>query len=121
MPTPLLTPQAIVSLYYELVDAGKVDELLTLFHEDIVYERQGTPDIHGIAAMRVFYEKERVIDEGRHELGQLMSDGPWVAVRGRFEGRLKTGTQVRLRFTDWHRFRDGLIDRRETLFPGLQV
>jgi ketosteroid isomerase-like protein len=115
------TPQTVVRRYYELVDAGKVEDLLALFHEEIVYERQGTPDIQGMAAMRRFYEQERSIDQGHHELGQIMTDGFWVAVRGQFQGRLKTGVEVRLRFTDWHRFRDGLIDRRETLFPGLRV
>jgi ketosteroid isomerase-like protein len=114
-------PEAIVRHYYELVDAGKLDELLALFHDEIVYQRQGTPDITGMAAMRRFYEEERIIDSGRHEIAQVLTDGSWVAVRGLFEGRLKSGASVKLRFTDWHRFRDGKIDRRETLFPGPQI
>lgn len=114
-------PEAVVRRYYQLVDSGNVDELLALFHEEVIYERQGTPDIEGMAAMRRFYEEERIIESGSHRIGQVMTDGSWVAVRGSFEGLLKDGRQVVLRFTDWHRFRDGLIDRRETLFPSHQV
>ena len=115
------THSEIVRQYYELVDAEKVDELLALFHQEIVYERQGTPDIVGMAAMRRFYEQERVIAGGRHSIVSVLADGDWVAVRGSFAGVLKNGAEVELRFTDWHRFRDGLIDRRETLFPSVQV
>ncbi|MDX6432943.1 MAG: uncharacterized protein QOE54_5309 [Streptosporangiaceae bacterium] len=114
-------PADIVRNYYELVDADKVDDLVALFHDEVVYERQGTPEINGKAALRRFYEEERIIAEGSHRLGSVLTDGDWVAVRGRFEGTLTNGDRVEIRFTDWHRFRDGLIDRRETLFPGRRV
>ncbi|MGV9349083.1 nuclear transport factor 2 family protein [Streptomyces spiralis] len=107
--------------YYELVDAGRLDELLALFHDDVVYERQGTPDIRGMAAMRRFYERDRAIATGRHSLDQVLSEGQWVAVRGRFTGTLKDGSGVDLRFTDWLHFRGDRIDRRETLFPTTRV
>jgi uncharacterized protein len=110
-----------VRRYYELVDAGRVNELLALFHDEIVYERQGTPGIRGVVAMRRFYEHGRIISGGRHTIDQVLADGPWVAIRGHFTGTLKDGSKVDLRFTDWHRFREGLIDRRETLFPSTQV
>jgi uncharacterized protein len=106
---------------YELIDAGRLDEYLALFHEDIVYERQGTPQIRGLAAMRRFYERDRVISTGRHSTDQILAGDSWVAVRGSFTGTLKDGSSVQLRFTDWHHFRDGRIDRRETLFPAIQV
>jgi ketosteroid isomerase-like protein len=111
----------IVRRYYELVDADRFDDLLSLFHDDVVYERQGTPDIVGMAALRRFYQEERIIQGGRHTLASVVADGDWVAVRGSFTGMLKSGDEVELRFTDWHRFRDGRIDRRETLFPSRQV
>lgn len=111
----------IVRRYYELVDADRIDELLALFHEDVVYVRQGTPDIIGMAAMRRFYEEDRVIAGGRHTIGNVLTDGSWVAVRGSFAGTLKNGDEVELRFTDWHRFRDDRIDRRETLFPARRI
>ncbi|HVD90505.1 MAG TPA: nuclear transport factor 2 family protein [Jatrophihabitantaceae bacterium] len=102
---------------YDLIDAGRVEDFLANFHDDVVYERQGVPDIVGAAAMRRFYRYDRVIAAGRHSLDQIIADGGWVAVRGRFTGTLKDGSDVDFRFTDWHHFRDGRIDHRETLFP----
>ncbi|ACZ00285.1 MULTISPECIES: nuclear transport factor 2 family protein [Thermomonospora] len=115
------TLESIVRSYYEHVDAHRLEEMLALFDENIVYERQGTPTIVGIEALRRFYEHERIIESGRHFLDQVLPGTDWVAVRGRFEGRLRDGRQVRLRFTDWHHFRDGRIVRRESLFPDEAV
>ncbi|WP_240487310.1 nuclear transport factor 2 family protein [Actinomadura flavalba] len=115
-------PAELARRYYARVDAQDLDGLLALFHDAVRYERQGTPAIEGLDALRTFYESERIIAEGRHRLDQVLGgeDG-WIAVRGRFEGRLHSGEQVALRFTDWLHFTDGLIDHRETLFPGRQV
>ncbi|SEG70851.1 Ketosteroid isomerase-related protein [Thermomonospora echinospora] len=121
MPHATATLEAIVRSYYDHVDAHRLEELLALFDEDIVYERQGTPRIMGIAALRRFYEQERIIDSGAHTLDQVLTGAEWVAVRGRFDGRLRDGQQVRIRFTDWHHFREGRIVRRESLFPGRTV
>lgn len=111
----------IVRSYYDHVDAGRLDELLALFHEEVVYERQGTPTIIGLPALRRFYEEERVIASGAHFLDQVLPGVDWVAVRGRFAGLLRDGRRVELRFTDWHHFEDGRIVRRESLFPGRTV
>ncbi|MFC0042533.1 nuclear transport factor 2 family protein [Actinomadura rayongensis] len=116
------SPEQIARQYYTLVDDGDVDALVALFHSAVRYERQGTPDIDGIDALRRFYTGERVIAGGRHTLDQVLSGGDWVAVRGRFAGVLRTGEEVALRFTDWWHFTpDGLVDRRESLFPGRRV
>ncbi|MGW7302406.1 nuclear transport factor 2 family protein [Streptomyces sp. NPDC054829] len=106
---------------YELIDAGRLEEFLANFHDDVVYERQGMPDMHGALALRRFYEHDRVIATGRHSLDQVIADGPWVAVRGRFTGTLKDGSDVDFRFRDWVHFRGGRIDHRETLFPTFKV
>jgi ketosteroid isomerase-like protein len=121
MPHATATLESIVRSYYDHVDAHRLEELLALFDEEIVYERQGTPLIVGIAALRRFYEQERIIDSGVHTLDQVLTGADWVAVRGRFDGRLRDGQQVRIRFTDWHHFRNGRIIRRESLFPGRTV
>ncbi|HEX2316445.1 MAG TPA: nuclear transport factor 2 family protein [Thermomonospora sp.] len=115
------TLESVVRSYYDHVDAHRLEEMLALFDDDIVYERQGTPTIVGIDALRRFYEEDRVIDTGAHTLDQVLAGTDCVAVRGRFEGRLRNGQWVRLRFTDWHHFRDGKIVRRESLFPGRTV
>ncbi|WP_019633386.1 nuclear transport factor 2 family protein [Actinomadura atramentaria] len=116
------SPDQIARRYYALVDAQEVDALVALFHPAVRYERQGTPEIVGIDALRRFYEGERVIASGSHHLEQVLADGDWVAVRGRFDGVLRDGERVEVRFTDWWHFdRAGLVDRRESLFPGRSV
>lgn len=115
------TLEAVVRSYYDYVDEQRTEEMLALFHQDIVYERQGTPTIEGIAALQRFYEQERIIESGAHSLDQVLPGEDWVAVRGRFAGRLRDGQEVMLRFTDWHHFQDGKIIRRESLFPGRTV
>ncbi|MFI7236914.1 MULTISPECIES: nuclear transport factor 2 family protein [Streptomyces] len=106
---------------YDLIDADRLEEFLANFHHDIVYERQGMSDIRGATALRRFYEHDRIISSGRHSLDQVIADGPWVAVRGRFTGTLKDGSDVDFRFRDWAHFRGGRIDHRETLFPTFEV
>jgi uncharacterized protein len=107
----------IVRRYYELVDSNRLDDMLGLFNEEIEYERQGTDLIRGKAALRRFYEDQRIIASGKHSIEQVLADGGWVATRGVFEGTLTDGEDVTVRFTDWMHFSDGLIDFRQTLFP----
>lgn len=113
--------EQLVRRYYELVDAGDTEALLRLFSDDVHYQRQGTPDLIGIDAMRRFYEHDRLIDSGRHTLDELLVGREWVAVRGTFRGWLRSGEAVTLQFTDWHHVVEGRIDRRESFFPGRQV
>lgn len=44
--------EQLVRRYYELVDAGDTEALLRLFSNDVHYQRQGTPDLVGMDAMR---------------------------------------------------------------------
>jgi ketosteroid isomerase-like protein len=123
---PTLEPGAnwhrhVARRYYELIDSSRFSEAAALFHDEVIYERQGTPTIHGREALLHFYQHDRVIAEGKHQLEQVLAEGNWVAVRGQFQGRLRNGEPVEVRFTDWHRFRDKFIDYRNTLYPGRQV
>jgi len=102
--------------YYQRVDAGDLEGLLALFHPEVRYERGGRDPIEGIDALRRFYESERLIREGRHQLDAVLVEGDQVAVRGVFRGILQTGEEVAVRFADFYRFRDGLIWRRYSYF-----
>jgi steroid Delta-isomerase len=104
--------------YYELVDAGDVDALVALFAPDIVYRRPGYPPIEGQQALRAFYEGERVIEEGRHSVTSLLSNGDEIAVEGTFAGRLRDGREVNLRFADFFSLEGRLIARRDTYFDA---
>ncbi|MEN3615764.1 nuclear transport factor 2 family protein [Plantactinospora sp. ZYX-F-223] len=107
----------LVRRYYELVDKGDVTGLLSLFAPDAVYDRPGHDTFKGRAALDEFYRADRVIATGRHTLRGTVSDGTTVAVQGDFEGVLKSGDQVRLRFADFFKVApDGLFSRRDTYF-----
>lgn len=108
-----MDPEANARRYYELVDADEYDDLVALFAPDVVYERPGQSNIEGREALRQFYEAERPLSEGRHEVHSVVADGDHVAVRGSFSG-LQDGDRVEFGFADFHEFEDGLIARRYT-------
>lgn len=87
--------------YYDRVDAGDLDGVLDWFADDAVYHRPGYEPMRGREALRRFYGGERVIESGAHRLEELVVEGPVVAVRGRFEGRLRDGSEVWVGFADF--------------------
>src|SRR5215469_286709 len=92
--------------YYSHVDAGRVPELLALFHDDVVYRRGRDVVVNGKEALRRFYEEERVIASGRHDLECVAVDDEWVAVRGRATGTLRSGDPFSVDFADFHQVRE---------------
>jgi ketosteroid isomerase-like protein len=112
-------PSAVenVRTYYELVDRGRIDELLNLFAEDSVYERPGYPPMRGRQALEDFYRKTRIIEDGRHMLTSVTQEGDSIAVTGRFEGELKNNSQVSLEFADFFDMDPkGTFRHRKTFF-----
>ena len=112
-------PDAIATVrrYYQLVDAGDVPALVALFSPDTVYERPGYAPLRGRDELIAFYRDTRIIVDGRHRLRSTVSDGTAVAVHGDFEGLLKDGSRVRLRFADFFELdAEGLFSRRDTFF-----
>lgn len=105
----------MVRKYYELVDAGRYDDLVELFTEDVRYERPGQGAIEGREALRAFYEDERPLEEGSHEVRDLVVDGDAIAVHGSFAGR-QAGEDVTFGFADFHELNDDgdAIARRYT-------
>jgi uncharacterized protein len=114
-------PEALVRRYYDLVDADDIEGLLGLFADTVVYERQGTATIRGKDELRRFYSDGRIIASGAHTLDEVLVGKVWVAVRGTFRGTLKNGDVVDLEFTDWFHVADGVIQERQSLFPGRTV
>jgi ketosteroid isomerase-like protein len=114
-------PSDLVRRYYEFVDAGNFEEVFKLFHPDIVYERGGTRTMHGIDELKKFYHSDRVIQTGRHEIQTLLTEASWVVVRGVFNGILKSGEKVEVRFADFHEFSENKIRRRYSYFMDRSV
>jgi ketosteroid isomerase-like protein len=107
--------------YYDHVDAGRLPELLVLFHDEIVYQRGRDVVIRGKRALARFYRQDRIIASGRHELECVAVTGDWIAVRGRAHGRLRDGADFSVDFADFHRIRAGKIWRRYTYFMDQNV
>ena len=111
---------AILHTYFQAVDARDLDTLFGLFHEDIVYIR-GSQKIEGMDAFKDFYHSSRPIASGQHLLDQIHITPPESAVRGRFVGALKDGTEVNIDFADFMRYQSGKIIWRKTYFLGREV
>jgi steroid Delta-isomerase len=103
--------------YYRKVDLADLDAVLELFSSAVTYQRPGYPTIHGHGELRQFYRETRIIDDGEHMVDTLVVDHPKVAVHGRFEGTLRSGEQVSVRFADFFEVgADGRFTRRDTFF-----
>jgi ketosteroid isomerase-like protein len=104
----------IVLNYYQLVDAQKLDELFSLFSDNVVYERSGNQPITGIDEFKRFYRDSRMIRQGEHRIIETTVSGDEVIVRGRFSGVLKDGRKVEFGFSDFFFFSDTKIFKRCT-------
>ena len=100
--------------YYDYIDAEEYESVFSLFAEDVTYDRPGQSDLSGMDEFREFYLEDRPLEEGRHEVHTLVTDGDTVAVRGEFTGR-QDGEEVAFGFAEFHRFDDeGKIAERWT-------
>lgn len=119
-PTPasqIPTPEAIVRSYYTLVDAQDFSALVKLFAPEAVYRRPGYAPFIGRKALAEFYVGERVIEEGRHDIADVIVAGRKVAVSGTFIGRVRSGKTVDLRFADFFTLNEeGHFATRDTFF-----
>ncbi|AXE81846.1 nuclear transport factor 2 family protein [Streptomyces atratus] len=112
----------LVERYYDLVDQNDIPGLVSLFTTDVVYERPGYPPLRGIGELERFYRQDRVIESGKHSLRGVVTNKELIAVHGDFEGRLKNGKDVCVRFADFFQVaQEGLFRRRDTYFFSPQV
>ncbi|WP_227354961.1 nuclear transport factor 2 family protein [Haladaptatus salinisoli] len=111
--TPSVDPDAVRS-YYDYIDAEAYEDVFELFAEGVVYERPGQRSLSGMDEFREFYLEDRPLEDGEHEVDQLVVGEDTVAVRGRFSG-VQDGERVSFGFADFHRFdEDGRIAKRIT-------
>ncbi len=105
-----------IEKYYRLVDANDIDGILALFTANCIYERPGYDPILGSQALRRFYEVDRVIAAGAHVVDRVITAADSAAVEGIFEGVLRSGEEVSVRFADFFHMVEGLIGSRRTYF-----
>ena len=116
-PDPAGAAEQRVLLYYRLVDAQSFSQLVELFSETVIYRRPGYQAIIGKDSLAAFYQSQRVIAVGQHAITELLAQGNKVAVHGEFNGILKNGNEVAVRFADFFRLTDdGLFECRDTFF-----
>ncbi|WP_135825467.1 nuclear transport factor 2 family protein [Halorussus ruber] len=100
--------------YYDSIDAEEYESIFALFADDVTYERPGQSNLSGMDEFREFYLEDRPLEDGSHEVHDLVADGDTVAVRGEFSG-VQGGEEVSFGFADFHRFDDdGNITERWT-------
>lgn len=105
--------------YYQTVDTRSAEDVVALFASTAVYRRPGYEPLVGSAELLAFYGGVRVIAEGHHTIDAVLVDGDQAAVQGRFDGVLRDGQRVGVRFADVFRFdADGLVAERDTYFDA---
>ena len=103
-----------VRRYYDRIDAEDYEAVFSLFADDVTYERPGQSNLDGMEEFREFYREDRPLEDGEHEVHDVVADGDVVAVRGEFSGE-QDGESVAFGFADFHRFDDdGQITERWT-------
>lgn len=98
------------------VDAGQWDALSQYYHPQCRYERPGFPAISGLDDLHDFYASVRPIASGAHRIDSMVEEGDLVCALGSFDGQLKTGDPISLRFADRYRFESDRIIERTTYF-----
>ncbi|WP_323118208.1 nuclear transport factor 2 family protein [Burkholderia alba] len=102
---------------FEVIDTRQFSRLPEFFHPRVVYERPGYDAIDGLPALIHFYEKVRIIVEGRHTIHSVFQSGiDGAAVSGSFKGVSVQGDALSEPFCDVYFFENDRIVRRKTFF-----
>lgn len=108
--------EALVRRYYTTVDAGDDNATADLFAADGTYDRPGYDTMVG-EDIRRFYLENRIIESGEHTLLDVIVSGNQAASRGKFNGKLKDGSDAHEGFADFFVFNaDGTIAKRTSYF-----
>ena len=104
-----------VTAMFMAVDACAWSKLRAFYADDCVYERPGFPAIKGLEALIHFYDVVRPIKSGQHELRHVIEETSRVAAAGQFEGVLRSGSPIAIRFMDLYLFEE----TRDPISPNI--
>jgi ketosteroid isomerase-like protein len=110
-----MTDSIIVDLFHA-IDSSDWGILVNLFHPDVVYERPGYAPFKSLERLLHFYQYERILVSGTHNLEHIVSDGNSAACWGSFVGKKRDGSEVNEMFADVYTFEDGKIRTRRSFF-----
>lgn len=111
-----VTATSLVARLFQVIDSRSWDRLDEVFADTAVYERPGYPALEGLESIRHFYEHERIIAAGKHDVAQVTGELAAVACWGRFQGTGRDGADLDEGFADTYLVRDGKIVHRKTFF-----
>ena len=107
------------NLVFELfhaIDLPDWQALMSVFHEDILYERPGYSEFYGLDRLIQFYQRERIIASGTHHIEKVITEENNGACWGRFIGVSKTGCPIDELLAEAYSFEDGRIRTRRSYF-----
>lgn len=107
--------ELVVELF-RAIDFQDWKRLTNIFHNEIVYERPGYLPFIGIERLLQFYQQERIIASGTHQIEQITIEENYGACWGQFIGIGKDESDINERFADTFSFEDGKIKTRRTHF-----
>ena len=108
--------RALIETMFRAVDDEAWSRLESVYHPACVYERPGFARLQGLAEVMRFYRQERPIRSGVHSIEDVVESERTACAVGMFDGRLKSGEDLSLRFADHYVFKDGRIAARRTFF-----
>jgi ketosteroid isomerase-like protein len=96
--------RTVLLAMYAAIDANDFDVLGAAYGDDAVFHRPGTEPLRGRRAIVEYYAEGRGIEGGRHVVEHVAIDGACGAAWGTFDGRLRDGTAISLRWADCFSF-----------------
>jgi ketosteroid isomerase-like protein len=108
--------RAFIETMFRAVDEEQWARLASFYHPACVYDRPGFERLEGLASVLRFYRQERPIRSGVHGIEDVVESERTACAVGTFEGRLRSGADISLRFADHYVFEDGRIAERRTFF-----
>ncbi|MEB3279241.1 MAG: nuclear transport factor 2 family protein [Lyngbya sp.] len=107
--------ELIISLF-ETIDSSDWKLLVNHFDKDIIYERPGYSVIIGIDKLLHFYQQERVIAFGKHQIEHIVCEDKFGSCWGQFIGTHKNGSPINESFSDVYSFEQNKIITRRSYF-----
>jgi ketosteroid isomerase-like protein len=101
---------------FQAIDSHNLKALSHIFHHDVVYERPGYEKFVGVNRLLYFYQHERILASGKHDIECIIVEGDRGFCCGRFIGVKKDNSEADEKFADVYSFKDGMIKTRRSYF-----
>lgn len=111
-----MSDKDLITTMFAIIDDCRWPELATVFDADCVYERPGFAPIVGVTSLQAFYAHHRPIERGVHRVDALIAEDASMCAVGSFDGVLRDGSPIQLRFSDFYCLRDHRVSWRRTFF-----